>query len=185
MAKFAKTFGGEKCKAFFADSRTFFCLNERGDQALSNGGKHNPCTMPRTLANRRWKLKFFLKITLTFENSASLKGLEAPVTEKDFASNQAKNYFSGQKPQLEVQRWTKKVFRSCLVNPLGFSGTKMAKFAKTFGGEKCEAFFAASRTFFCLKERGDQALSNGGKDNPVRCLERWQIAVENWKFFWK
>ena len=52
-------------------------------------------------------------------------------------------------------------------------------FAKTFGGEKCKAFFAASRTFLCLKERGDQALSNGGKDNPVRRSERWQIAVEN------
>ena len=55
-------------------------------------------------------------------------------------------------------------------------------FAKTFGGEKCEAVFATSRTFLCSSERGDQALSNGGKHNSVRCLERWQIAVENWKF---
>ena len=36
--------------------------------------------------------------------------------------------------------------------------------------------------FLYLTERGDQALSNGGKDNPVRCLERRQIAVEN-RFF--
>ena len=63
---------------------------------------------------------------------------------------------------------------------------KAPHFAKTFSGEKCKAFFTANRTFLCLNERGDQALSNGGKHNNalrLRCLERWQIAVENLKFF--
>ena len=44
--------------------------------------------------------------------------------------------------------------------------------------------------FSCSNERGDQALSIGGKHNPVQCLERWQIAVKIENFlkiinFWK
>ena len=35
------------------------------------------------------------------------------------------------------------------------------------------------RTFWYSKEKGDQGLSNGGGRDPVRCLERWQIAFEN------
>ena len=68
---------------------------------------------------------------------------------------------------------------TCILTHLCLIFDKTPFFAKTFGGEKCEASFAVSRTSFCLKERGDQALSNGGKDNPVRRSERWQIAVEN------
>ena len=56
---------------------------------------------------------------------------------------------------------------------------KWAKLLNFLRGEKCEAFFDVSRTFLYLNERGDRALSNGGKHNPVQCLERWQIAVEN------
>ena len=43
-----------------------------------------------------------------------------------------------------------------------------------------QKLLAARKTkhFLSLNEREDQALSIGGKLNPVQCLERWQIAVK-------
>ena len=37
-------------------------------------------------------------------------------------------------------------------------------------------------TFLYSNERGDQWLSIGGSHAPVRCLERWQNAIEILKF---
>ena len=42
-----------------------------------------------------------------------------------------------------------------------------------------------SCTFLYFNVRGDQALSIGGKHNPVQCLNRWQNAVEKKFFFLK
>ena len=74
---------------------------------------------------------------------------------------------------------TKQIFDPGWLTLGRLTGSNDPFFAETFGGKKCEAFFAASRTFLYLKERGDQPLSNGGKHSPVRCPERRQIAVEN------
>ena len=51
-----------------------------------------------------------------------------------------------------------------------------------YGDGNAKQFRPQTRTFLYSNERGDQWLSIGGGHDPVRCLERWQNAIEVSKF---
>ena len=57
----------------------------------------------------------------------------------------------------------------------------MGTFSISFLGQ-IGIFVLLCRAFWGSNERGDQMLSNDGGRDPVRCLERWQIAIKNLRF---
>ena len=56
---------------------------------------------------------------------------------------------------------------------------KLLQGQKQLRSKEMRSNFGPEPHFFVLIERGDQGLSGDGKHDLVRCLERWQIVLEN------